>query len=241
MTRILIATNLLPVTVDYELGVASFTVFSLKTFKYLLVTYFPFILFPGVTFLLQPDYFLEYTQTFIKVYSSFDMIWVLAFIILSNAVAPLIMLVVAEALGHLSEISLSRSIAMLNRSALFHTAVTTVLIISGYCMMYFGHYLAVEPHLQHYQPHQNYLLVVGYLGISLYSCGFSYSVPLMLALAWVCQIKTKIDGNHNATLSPTFSRTIQPRKIPFPGSDPALTSTRGFRIISGFCSLAFSL
>ena len=183
---------------DYELGVASFKLFSLKTLKYLLISYFPFILFPGVTFLLQPSYCLEYTQTMSKVYSAFDLIWFLAFNIGSNILAPLIMLVVAEAFGHLSEISLSRNIPMLDRSALLHTAVTTVFVISGYCLMNLGHYLSVEPHLDHFLPHQNYLLVAGYIGISLYSCGFCYSVPLVLALTWVSHIKTKIDGKHQA-------------------------------------------
>ena len=198
VTRILTATNLLPVKVDYNLNVASFKFFSFKTLKYLALAYFPFLLFPGLTFLLQPDYFLAYSQTFPKIYSPFDTIWVLAFNIGSNSLAPLIMLVLAWAFPHLSEISLSRNIPMLDRSALLHTAVTTVFVISGYCLMNLGHYLSVEPHLDHFLPHQNYLLVAGYIGISLYSCGFCYSVPLVLALTWVSHIKTKIDGKHQA-------------------------------------------
>ena len=85
VTRVLIATNLLPVKLDYELNVASFTFFSFKTLKYLVVAYFPFLLFPGLTFLMQPDYFLAYSQTFPKIYSPFDTIWVLAFNIGSTA------------------------------------------------------------------------------------------------------------------------------------------------------------
>ena len=199
VTRILIATNLIPVKVDYELNAASFKLFSLKTLKYLVVAYFPFIIFPGLTFILQPDYALEYSKTFSKIYSAFDTIWVLAFNIGSNAVAPLIMLVLAQAFPHLSEISLSRNIPFLNKSILLHVGVCTIIVISGYCLMNLGHYLAVEPHLRHFQPHQNHILVAGYLAISVYSCGFSYSVPMILAVAWVAQIKNKIDGDCQST------------------------------------------
>ena len=113
VTRILIATNLLPVKANYELNVASFTLFSFKTLKYLALAYLPFLLFPGLTFLLQPEYFLAYSQTFPKIYSGFDTLWVLAFNITSNSLAPFLVLVIARAFPHLSEISLSRNIPML--------------------------------------------------------------------------------------------------------------------------------
>ena len=202
VTRVLIATNFLPVKVDYELNVASFTLFSFKTLKYLVVAYFPFIIFPGLTFILQPDYFLEYSQTFPKIYSLFDTIWVLAFNIGSNSLAPLIMLVLAQAFPHLSEISLTRNIPMLSKSILLHMGLCTFIVIAGYCMMNLGHYLAVEPHLRHFEPHQNEILVIGYLAISVYSCGFCYSLPMVLAISWIAQIKQKIDG---ITSKPTSS------------------------------------
>ena len=198
VTRILIAINLLPVKVDYDLNVASFSLLSFKTLTYLALSYFPFLLFPGLTFLLQPEYFLAYAQTFPKIYSGFDTIWVLAFNIGSNSLAPLIMLVVARAFPPLSEISLSRNIPMLKKSILLHMGLCTFIVIAGYCLMNLGHYLAVEPHLRHFQPHQNQILVAGYLAISFYSCGFCYTVPMVLAICWISQIKNKIDGDFRA-------------------------------------------
>ena len=195
VSRILIATNLLPLKVDYELNVASFKLFSFKTLRYLVLAYFPFILFPGLTFLLQPDYFLAYSQTFPKIYSAFDTLWVLAFNIGSNSVAPLIMLVLAQACPHLSEITLSRNIPMLSKSILLHMGICTPMVMGGYIMMNLGHYMAVEPHLRHFEPHQNHILVVGYVAISVYSCGFCYSVPMILGVSWVSQIKKKIEGD----------------------------------------------
>ena len=194
VTRILIATNLLPLKVDYELNVAYFKLFSFKTLTYLALAYFPFILFPGLTFLLQPDYFLAYSQTFPKIYSGFDTIWVLAFNIGSNSLAPLIMLVVAQAFPHLSEISLSRNIPLLNKSLLLQMGLNTTICISGYSLMNLGHYLAVEPHLRHFEPHQNHILAIGYLATSLYSCLFCYSVPMVLAMCWISHIRKKIEG-----------------------------------------------
>ena len=203
-TRILTATNLLPVKVDYNLNVASFKFFSFKTLKYLALAYFPFLLFPGLTFLLQPDYFLEYSQTFPKIYSGFDTIWVLAFNIGSNSIAPLMMLVVARAFPHLSEISLSRNISILNKPFLLQMGLNTIICLSGYSLMNLGHYLAVEPYLRQFEPYQNQILVIGYLAISLYSCGFCYSVPMILALCWISHIKKKIEGEFQAS-RPTLS------------------------------------
>ena len=194
LTRILIATNLLPVKVDYDLNAASFSFFSFKTLKYLALAYFPFLLFPGLTFLLQPDYFLAYAQTFPKIYSGFDTIWVLAFNISTNLPAPLIMLVIARAFPHLPEISLSRNIPMLKKSILLQMGISTLIVILGYSLMHLGHYLAIEPHLRHFQPYQNYILVVGYMATSVFSCGFCYSLPAVLAMCWVTKIRNKFDG-----------------------------------------------
>ena len=194
VTRILIATNLLPVKVDYALNVASFSLLSFKTLKYLALSYLPFVLFPGLTFLLQPEYFLDYVQTFPKIYSGFDTLWVLVFNIGSNLPAPLILLVVARAFPHLQEISLGRNIPMLKNSILLQMGISTLFVTSGYTLMHLGHYLAIEPHLQHVQPHQNYILVVGYMATSVFSCGFCYSVPAVLGLCWVTQIRNTFDG-----------------------------------------------
>ena len=148
VTRILIETNLLPLKVDYELNVASFSFFSFKTLKYLALAYFPFLLFLGLTFLLQPEYFLAYSQTFPKIYSGFDTLWVLAFNITSNTLAPFLVLVIARAFPHLSEISLSRNVPMPRKSILLHMGLSTFIVICGYSLMHLGHYLAIEPHLR---------------------------------------------------------------------------------------------
>ena len=88
---------------------------------------------------------------------------------------------------------------MLNKSILLHMVLCTFIVISGYCLMNLGHYLAVEPHLRDFQPHQNQILMIGYLAISFYSCGFHYSLPMVLAISWISEIKNKIDGDFQAS------------------------------------------
>ena len=83
---------------------------------------------------------------------------------------------------------------MLTKSLLLQMGLNTFICTSGYCLMNLGHYLAIEPHLRHFEPYQNHILVVGYLATSLYSCLFCYSVPMTLALCWISQIKKKIEG-----------------------------------------------
>ena len=83
---------------------------------------------------------------------------------------------------------------MLTKSLLLQMGLNTFICTSGYCLMNLGHYLAIEPHLRHFEPYQNHILVIGYLATSLYSCLFCYSVPMALALCWISQIKKKIEG-----------------------------------------------
>ena len=52
-----------------------------------------------------------------------------------------------------SEISLDRNIPMLNKSLLLQMGLNTFICTSGYCLMNLGHYLAIEPHLRHFQPY----------------------------------------------------------------------------------------
>ena len=92
LTRILIAANLLPVKLNSDQSRASFTLFSLKTFSYLLVTYSPFLVF-GANFLFPSNYLMKYAGLYPQVYSPFDMVWILLFSIGSNIIAPLWMLV----------------------------------------------------------------------------------------------------------------------------------------------------
>ena len=75
LTRILIAANLLPVKLNSDQTRAKFKLFSLKTVAYLLVTYFPFLIF-GVNFLFPSNYLTEYADVYREIYSPFDMIWI---------------------------------------------------------------------------------------------------------------------------------------------------------------------
>ena len=50
-----------------------------------------------------------------------------------------------------SEICLGRNIPMLNKSLLLQMGLNTFICTSGYCLMNLGHYLAIEPHLRHFQ------------------------------------------------------------------------------------------
>ena len=107
LTRILIAINLMPVTLDTKRRHAKFSFFSFKSFTYLLISYSPFMVF-WATFLLPSDYLAEYLSKYPQIYSSFDMVWLLLFTVGSNIIAPLWMLVAAEALCHMTDVSLSK-------------------------------------------------------------------------------------------------------------------------------------
>ena len=107
LTRILIATNLLPVKLNSDQTRAKFKIFSLKTVSYLLVTYSPFLIF-GVNFLFPSNYLTEYADNYREIYSPFDMIWIILFNVVSYTLAPTFMLIVANAFVSLTDISLSK-------------------------------------------------------------------------------------------------------------------------------------
>ena len=124
------------------------------------------------------------------------MVWILLFVIGSNILAPLWMLVVADAFCRLSEISLSKRLAMFDTNILLHASVITVTVTLGYCLTYYGHYLAVDQGLKQFGSRKGFLMVAGYISTSIYSCGFCYSLPLWLVLAWITNIRAKFESKN---------------------------------------------
>ena len=199
LTRILIAANLLPVSLNSDQTRARFSLFSLKTASYLLVAYSPFLLF-GANFLFPSNYLMEYAGLYPEIYSPFDMVWILFFTIGSNIVAPLWMLIVADAFCSLTEISLSKRLAMFNNNILLHVSVITVLVTTGYCLTYYGHYLAVDQSLKQFGSRKSFLMFFGYIATSIYACGFCYSLPLWLVLAWITNTRIKFESKNQGKL-----------------------------------------
>lgn len=200
LTRILIAANLLPVRLNSDQTRASFSLFSLKTLSFLLVAYSPFLVFYA-NFLFPSNYLMEYAGIYPEIYSPFDMVWLILFSIGSNVLAPLWMLVVANAFCHLTEISLSKRLAMFDLNIFLHTSVITVAVTTGYCLTYYGHYLAVDQSLKQFGSTKSFLMVFGYISTSVYSCGFCYSLPMWLVLAWITNIRAKFESkNRNITI-----------------------------------------
>ena len=64
----------------------------------------------------------------------------------------------------------------------------------GYSVINIGHYLAMEPSLRQFGTFQNYALAAGYVVMSLYSMGFLITVPTVMALSWIYNIKRRLDG-----------------------------------------------
>ena len=201
LTRILIAANLLPVKLNSDQSRASFTLFSLKTFSYLLVTYSPFLVF-GANFLFPSSYLMKYAGLYPQVYSPFDMVWILLFSIGSNIIAPLWMLVVANAFCHLTEISMSKRLAMFDTNILLHTSVISVIVTTGYCLTYYGHYLAVDQSLQEFGSTKSFLMLFGLISTSFYSCGFCYSLPMWLVMAWITNTRTEFESKKSSNSFP---------------------------------------
>ena len=83
---------------------------------------------------------------------------------------------------------------MLDRNILIHASIITVMVTVGYCFVFYGHYLAVDPFLNQFGATKSSIMVYGSIATSIYSCGFCYSVPMILAICWISQIKQKIDG-----------------------------------------------
>ena len=136
-----------------------------------------------------------------EIYSPFDMVWLILFSIGSNVLAPLWMLVVANAFCHLTEISLSKRLAMFDLNIFLHTSVITVAVTTGYCLTYYGHFLAVDQSLKQFGSTKSFLMVFGYISTSIYSCGFCYSLPMWLVIAWITNIRTMFESkNRNITI-----------------------------------------
>ena len=146
LTKLLILSNCLPVSVDFKNKKAKFSFFCLRTLKYLFFSCLPFTIL-GLILILPPRFLFKYANSYPKIYTSFDMAWLLFYNIGSNVLAPLWMIILSYAFCNLTEVSLS-SLKMFDLSILVQAGVITVMVSAGYCIVYVGHYLAMEPLLQ---------------------------------------------------------------------------------------------
>ena len=203
-TRILLVTNILPVSLHSGINSPKFFFFSIKTFKYILFAYTPFVVIPLLIFLPSPDFFSAYVSLYDEVYSGFDRVWFVMFNVGTNCLAPLITLTVAKAFCPLSDVSLSRGLEMFDTNFMFHIGLIVTLNCIGYSAISIGHYLAMEPSLTQFGTYHNYALAAGYVVMSLYSIGFLLTVPTILALSWIYNIKKQLqfDGRICKVLSP---------------------------------------
>ena len=85
---------------------------------------------------------------------------------------------------------------MLDRNILIHASVITVMVTVGYCFVFYGHYLAVDPFLKQFGPTKSSIMVYGSIATSIYSCGFCYSLPMWLVLSWITNIRTKFESKY---------------------------------------------
>ena len=90
--------------------------------------------------------------------------------------------------------TLSKTLKMLDRTILLHVSVITVLVTTGYCTVFYGHYLAVDPLMEEFGSTKSLIMVYGSIATSIYACGFCYSVPMWLVMSWINNIRRTFES-----------------------------------------------
>ena len=142
---------------------------------------------------------MEYARQNSEIYWTFDMIWLLLFTFSSNILAPIFIILLAPAFSNLTDISLRQDLKLFRASILAKNLIISLIMILGYSLVFYGHYLAIDPYMSEFGTFKSYTLVIGLIATSIYSSGL-YGLPNFMLLVWINHIRTTFESNDSRNI-----------------------------------------